>query len=302
MHKKIASTFMVLGCLVLTACGNAGSQDSSSSPESEAISSPTFSVPDRQGYSNIHAVFNQERQTVETPLDKYAHSEDEHIVIATANYLLLKQCATKKGSELPHHFYQTEYRSDIPFGVWSTAFAEKYGYQINHSLGRIYVDEGYQGEDNQEIQKTFESCIQEVEGQEIPVLIKGFSLAASAETSVLSEVSGQVDYFLVEDPDVKAAVEEWKNCLAQQGIAMNPEYENPIPVIPEEKEQNIKQALIDVQCKKEVSLMERYYDAQAQYEQALIEKNQAAFNTLAERKEEYFQQAKEILVQNGIKP
>ncbi|WP_237201005.1 hypothetical protein [Rothia nasimurium] len=304
MSKKLVPYFLVATCLALAACGNVSGQgvavDSEGEPDITSVVAPTV---DRDSYSNIHAVLNPEKQTIDTPLNKYVHDADERMTIARANYINLKKCATGKGYELPHHFYQTEYRIEAPFGVWSNSFAEKYGYEINHTLGKVYVDEGYRGEDvPSEIQQTFETCLTEIADQEIPYFIKGVAMSATAETAVLSEVSGQVTYLVQEDSDVKAAIQEWIQCLNDQGIQIDPQYEEPFPIIPDDKEANIKQALVDVQCKKDVRLMERYYDAQAQYEQALIEKNQAAFNTLAERKEAYLNQAKEVLQQNGITP
>lgn len=302
MYKKVAPAFFVATSLALAACGNIGVQGNQEvvSQEESSVSAPSI---DRQSYSNIHAVFDAEKQTVETPLEKYVHSPEEQIIIMTASYIHLKQCAVDKGQELPHHFYQVEYKSDVPFGVWSSEFAEKYGYQLNNSLGKVYVDEGYKGEDiPSEMQKNFESCHDEVSSQNIPYFIKGVAASEVTETAVLSEVSGQVNHLLEEDSDVQLAIKEWIQCLEEKGIPIDTNYDQPIPVIPEDKEANIKQALIDVQCKKDVRLMERYYDAEAQYEQALIEKNQAAFNTLGERKEAYLNQAKEILLQNGITP
>lgn len=302
MFKKVSPALVLAGCFLLAACGNAGGQVSQEASPSE-MNKPAIPTVDRSSYSHIKATFDPEKQTVETPLDKYVHSADEQTIISTANYTFLKKCATEQGKELPHHFYQVEYRGDIPFSVWSNSFAEKYGYEINHVLGKIYIDEGYRGaEIPTEIQQTFETCLDEISSKEIPYFIEGISISDNAETRILSEVSGQVAYLVIEDADVKDAIEEWSQCLKSQGIALDPQYEQPSPVIPEDKEANIRQALIDVQCKKEVRLMERYYDAQAQYEQALIEKNQAAFNSLAERKEAYTKQAKEVLVQNGITP
>lgn len=298
--RKLASISMLVGSLLLTACGATGGQEQEGL-EADA-SAPAVPSVDRSAYSNVHAIFDYEKQTVETPLDKYTHTPDEHIIISSANFFDLKKCVNEKGQELIHHFYQTEYRSQVPFGVWSPQFAEKYGYEINHSLGRVYIDEGYKGEPTAEMQQALESCAQEIAVEEIPVFIKGFTISPSPETAILSEVSGQVTALVEQDPDVDAAIAEWTECLAGQGISIDTNYEIPAPITPEDKESNIKQALIDLQCKQDVRLMERYFDAQAQYEQALIEENQAAFNTLAERKEAYVNQAKDILRQNGINP
>lgn len=250
----------------------------------------------------MHAVFNEGLQSVEMPLDKYVNSPDEYVQIATANFYQLKACVVGKGQPLTHHYYQTEYRSVAPFGVWSRQYAERYGYELHNELGRVYVGEGVKGEETPQMQTALEECASEVEPQEIPVILRGVSVNMGPETATLGEVSEQVTMLVAQDSDVKSAIEEWTQCLAKEGISMDTQYENPLPVIPEDKEAQIKQALIDVQCKKDTRLMERYFDAQAQYEQALIEKNQATFNTLAETKAANLEKARAALRENGVTP
>lgn len=294
MRNLVTHVFCLMGCLALAACGNAGSQQLEAS--ASATSSPLPQV-DRSAYSHITATFNSELQTVSTPLDAYVHTEDELAIIATANYYPLKDCVLNKGQNIPHHHYQVEYKSYAPYGVWSPVHAEKYGYSLHKSLGKVYLDDGYQGQETPEMSQALAECVQETADQEIPVLIKGVAVSGG---SIISEISGQSQALLQADPDVQAAINEWKTCLAEAGISMDPQYEQPIPLIPEDTEANIQQALIDVQCKQKVRLMERYYNAQAQYEQALIEKNQAALNTIAQQKEAYLDQARQQLRQRGI--
>lgn len=299
MSYKKTSPLVAVACLFLVACGGAGNQGGQiDSATANSVDAPAVN---RGEYSKIRAVFDDDKQIVETPLDKYVHSEDEITQIATANFFPLKKCVNDAGYETSYHFYETKYRPEIPFGVWSKSQAEKYGYAINPVKGKVYLAEGGAGEDPAQA-KVQTECLETTEGSEIPVLVAGVSARPAGDLLILSEVSGQVQALMNQDQDVEAAIQEWIQCLADQGIPMDSQYEQYIPVIPEDKEANIKQALADVQCKKDVRLMERYFDAQAQYEQALIEKNQAAFNTLAERKEAYLTQAKEVLIQNGITP
>ncbi len=301
MFKKVTTSFMIIGCLCLVACGNMGNQASQEPESSDLASALDIPEVDRNAYQNIHAIFDEQKQIVETPLSRYVHSEDEFTMIITANFFPFKQCVNNAGYETSRHTYQTEYRPHIPYAVWSYPFAEKYGYDINPVQGKVYLDQG-ETDENPERNKVQSDCLEKTQGDEIPVIMRGVSARPVGDMVILSEVSQQVQTLMTQDTDVNSAVQEWIQCLEGQGIPMDTTYEQPIPVIPEEKEANIKQALVDVQCKKDVRLMERYYDAQAQYEQALIEKNQAAFNTLGERKEEYVNQAKQVLLQNGITP
>ena len=302
--QKTISSLLMTGCLFLVACGSTSTQNEradSGVASNEMNIGVDVPVINREEYANIHAVPDDSKQIVETPLDRYVHSEDEVTQIVAANFFPFKKCVNDAGYETSHHFYETEYRPDVPFGVWSRSYAEKYGYAINRAKGKVYLDQGDSSEDPGR-DKIQTECLAKTAGDEIPVLMRGVSARPVGDLVILSEVSGQIQVLMNEDEDIKAAVQEWIQCLNDQGIPMDSQYEQHIPVIPDDKEANIKQALVDVQCKQDVRLMERYFDAQAQYEQALIEKNQAAFNTLAERKEAYLNQAREVLIQNGITP
>lgn len=296
--RKVTTTLITVSCFFLAACGGTGSQDSQGG-EAEANSSLEVPEVDRSKYSHIHAVFDEQKQIVETPLSKYVHSEDEVTQIVSANFFAFKKCVNDLGFQTSHHTYQTEYRPNIPFAVWSQPFAEKYGYKINPVQGKIYINEG-DSADNPSRDQAQTECLEQTQSSEIPVIMSGVSARPVGDMVILSEVSNQVSYLLAEDADVKAAIQEWVTCLEGNDIQIDTNYEQPIPITPDGQEESIKHALIDVQCKKDVRLMERYFDAQAQYEQALIERNQTAFNTLAEKKESSLEEARRILALNGV--
>lgn len=302
MKRSLTTTVLgasLVVCSLLVSCSSAGDQEASKQANPSGAS---VSGIDRSAYSNIHAVLDEETQTVETPLSKYINTAEERTQIATANFFDFKECVQSKGYQIVHHYYQVESRPEAPFGVWSQTYAEKYGYSIDKILGRVYVDEGVETEDPATLQ-AHSDCEAELMSSEIPVLLKGLNASLQGTgTDILGESYNKAQSLLFQDSDVQAAIDEWTQCLADQGIAMDDEYELPIPVIPEDTEAQFKQALLDVECKEKVRLTQRFYDAQAQYEQALIEKNQSAFNSLAEVKAKNLELAHQKLQENGITP
>ncbi|MDY3049498.1 MAG: hypothetical protein SOR40_06970 [Rothia sp. (in: high G+C Gram-positive bacteria)] len=202
------------------------------------------------------------------------------------------------GQQPLHHYIDASSKPEFPLGVWSEAYAARYGYEIVTLQGPVLIDEGDANPDDPAVLQAHSDCEAQLRGQEIPYYLHGDT--GLGETAILGEVNNQVQSLLLADPDVLAAKEEWLTCLEDQGIAISNENDNIFPLVPEDKELEIEQALKDVACKEKVSLTSRYFDAQAQYEQALIEKNQSAFNTLAEKKESNLEEARRILALNGL--
>lgn len=290
-QKKLA--MILASCFLLVSCTTAGDQQGSEQNES-------LPVINRQEYSHIRAVLDTRKQTAETPLDKYVHSEDELTQIAAANFFNLKKCVNAKGYEVFHHFYQTKVLPEMPLGVWSEESASKNGTRVVEELGKIYIDEGIDN-DSPAVLKAHTECQQEMMSSDIPGLRLGLDVSSSsAESTVLGETYNQAQVLLDSDSEVQSAIHEWKKCLEKEGVVFDAFYKTP--VAPEEPEANIKQALLDVQCKTNVKLMEIYFNAQAQYEQALIEKNQAVFNRIATLKQEQLEEARKILRENGVTP
>lgn len=287
---------MVCACLALASCVN--SEGGSLGYEG---SKSEWSIPvvDRGSFSSVKPIYDTENMLVETPLDRYVNSAEEQTQIVTANYFPIRECVERKGYPVAYQFYSSDFRPEAPLGVWSRQYAEKYGYSVERRGGKIYLDAGVK-DVSEEDQEIMIECEKSLASYEIPVYLHGDT--GLAETAVIGEVYNYSQILLSEDEDVKAAIDEWVQCLEGKGIAIDRSYTLPGPVVPEDSEAQIKQALEDVACKEEVGLTQRYFEAQAQYEQALIEENQAAFNILAEKKEENLAKARAILIENGIQP
>lgn len=287
---------MACVCFALTSCINNEAGPSEAESQAGGASIP---VVDRDKFSSVKPIYDSENMLVETPLDRYVNSVEEQVQIVTANYFPIRECVERKGYPVAYQFYSSDFRPEAPLGVWSQQYAEKYGYSVERRGGKVYLDAGVK-DVSEEAQEVMIDCEKSLVPYEIPVYLHGDT--GLAETAVIGEVYNYSQILLDEDEDVKTAIDEWVQCLEGKGIAIDRSYTLPGPVVPEDSEDQIKQALEDVACKEEVRLTQRYFEAQAQYEQALIEENQAAFNVLAEKKEENLAKARAILIENGIQP
>lgn len=92
----------------------------------------------------------------------------------------------------------------------------------------------------------------------------------------------------------------WSDCLEAHGLRLQHDVESPwAPEIPEDPEASIRVALLDVGCKQETGLVETLSGLESQYQAALIDRNRAALDEVAEKERAIVARADEIIARHG---
>lgn len=254
-------------------------------------------APDR----SFKAEINYETGEIFLPSEKYKITWAEYTIIDNASQHFLAECINENSDYdypyLPTPSYQKS--EDRRFGIWKIDNAQQVGYTLPRTeaeqerLDRADAEEKELAELSETarevLSKAESDCAESLSKQPIsqnkvpkfPTLPSGYSQAYASE----------------EGASIHA---EWEACLNENGLELDPEV-SPFAIkgiTGEKNEQDIKIAVIDVQCKTEVDYIHRMANLVAAYEGPYVKKYESELQEYYDAQLVVLESAKEYIAKN----
>ncbi|OFI39420.1 hypothetical protein BIU82_13900 [Arthrobacter sp. SW1] len=256
---------------------------------------PSISLPavDRKAFSSVRASLNEETGEVVLPMDKYWYSERENVIVNNAVAFLLEDCVEAAGFTMMPWGGDHEAKQDSSFGQWSRQLAARNGTRPHfrvvpgvHDKANVTVSEA----DKQ----AYKKCSSQVGRAGFPELLPGLAGDTSIQNKIMLVVLGLTE----RDAEFVQYRQSWEACIKANGLTL-PEDESWVPMT-NGQEDDIRAALIVIDCKEKAGGVQKPYDILAQYQAAQIKNHQAELNALAEQKAAAVERAKQVLRDHGV--
>lgn len=263
MHRTRTARLAVGAITALVCLSACGAQNSSPAQQSIARGSATAQLDYTTGQ-------------IRFPLDAYRPTRAELVTASNAQTAEINTCVKAHGLPLdpfplddpaatsPNHLY----------GVWTEDFAKKYGY---------YPGEASKGQQtlsrhSLQLEKFTTAQKTQLSDCERTSSAKNTLMAMTDSLALPEELSGRASDAARQDADYKAAVKEWQSCMSGRGYKTGEDLQVQ-GVNTDDKQTQIRTAVVEVECKNQTKLVQRLADIQASYEATLIAENEAALKT-----------------------
>ena len=245
----------------------------------------------QQDYSDVHARLDAQDGQIILPLEAYAMTPAEEQEVAHANALLINDCLAEGGRT---HLRATQDWDAIPalpdrrYGIWSRPDAEANGYELPQSpdADELNAQEEALGED---WWGAFETCQSERE------LIPMMGINTSMEMSPVDQGMNETFEAMIASSELATIKAEWTNCITTKGLAPNPDSTLLVPVIPASKEEQLRVAAIDVECKESLNSVQPLADYEARLQMAYIDQRESELIAYRDQVDEVLAKAREVL-------
>lgn len=267
-HKYFGIALLTTAALTLTAC----------------------SAPDLTNYQDVRAQLNYEDGTVAYPLDNYALNAAETLEVERANAVLVQGCMVDFGLDFPRandEWWNFPPTPDRLFGLWSPQVAELYGYELPPRDEKLAELEASQPESWWE---TYRGCLESTDQMPVLTALRGDpnnpSVVDRGWRESVANTQGS--------PTLQELKTEWAACIADEGLVA---VDGPllVPEVPENPEEQMRIALVDVKCKETLGTMQQLADVLAQYQAAYIEGRESELNEYRDQALSVLDQARQIL-------
>ena len=280
---------LVVACMT-TACS--AQTDSSPAPV------PTRSLPavDRALGAGARAILNEATGEMVLPMSAYWYSDRENVLVNYAVAFLIYDCVEEAGFTVATWGGDGKALQERRYGQWSRSLAAK-----NGNLPQIRIIPGLlpaQAErpaQSPERERAEAKCSNTVGRAGFPELLEGLAGDLSVQQQITQDVVG----LTARDPEYLAYREAWQECLAEKGLKLGAGDTWTVES-GGSKEDEIRVAVLDVDCKESSGGARKPYDIFAQYQAALIKEHQAELNALAEQKKDSVERAKQVLRDHGV--
>lgn len=254
------------------------------------------------------AKLDERIESVTKPLDRFDLTMLELSVIDYAANLGAKECAAADGvvEEIPKPFasYQDPpggyaYGGEVPdrlYGVWSPELAARWGFKhppFSETTQQLQKNEEPASDHDTAI---IQKCYLEVSKS---TGVGGRALYGEDGQTVIARAHQHPDAQSTREG--KAVSQQWVACIGKHSLAPDPE-SSSFEIKGEDamtQEQAIKAALIVVQCKHDLGLIQKLSDIDAAYEQAFIDKNEAALVAFRKNIDAMVVKAKTLIASYG---
>jgi len=272
-RRRVPATAFMLLALVLTGC----SADAAPAPiEAEPL--PEVSIED---YGDVTAKLDYDHAVAETPASALSLSSPDYVVrVLHAIATIADTCMVEKGFEATAN--DKDWSPFIPeedrtYGIWSVAYASKYGVSLSPEAGPATVDVISMGVEQS---KAYDTCATEAKESLMDQLV--FSQDANIDAQIRSRA---YELTLASD-EAKDAKLDWQTCMEERGIVLDPADGRPVQQYQEQgKEAEIGAIVIEAECARSTGAVQTLYDIQARYEAALIDSQSAQVASFVEKRD-----------------
>ncbi|WP_420181085.1 hypothetical protein [Paenarthrobacter sp. TA1.8] len=270
----------------------------SSEPARPSEPGPTLSLPaiDRSAGANARASLNEMTGEIVLPMSAYWYSDRENVMVNSAVAFLIFDCVEEAGFTVAPWGGGGKALQDSRYGQWSRALAAK-----NGALPEIRKIPGVMEEQperpalSSKQQEAESQCTKSVGRAGLPELLEGLV----GDTSIQNQISDIAVGLTERDPEFVAFRQGWEDCLAGRGLKLTEAGSWNLQSTGL-KEDEIRVALLALDCKDAGGGARKPYDILAQYQAAQMKDHQAELNALAEEKAAAVERARQILRDHGV--
>ena len=229
-------------------------------------------------------------------MSAYWYSDRENVMVNSAVASLIYDCVKEAGFTVAPWGGGGKALQDRRYGQWSRKLAAK-----NGDLPEIRKIPGVMDEQparpvlSAEHQAAETTCSNSVGRAGLPELLDGLV----GDDSVQNQITRNAVALTERDPEYLTFRQDWENCLAEKGLKLT-EPGSWSPQSSGTKEDDIRVALLEVDCKDASGGARKPYDILAEYQAAQMKDHQAELNALAEEKAAAVERAKQILRDHGV--
>lgn len=240
-------------------------------------------------------------QTVTYPLDAYQLSASDDRTVRYAEDLLVRDCVEEKSSDADVEIVDRRKlgnETTVPssFGLWDPERAARYGYSDPPMSDTMQNLLALNSSMPSNVQALWSSCLSSVDfashGLDTSFLSSDTNLAARGYNEAVGQASATSEW-----SDVR---ERWIDCVSDEGLVPDEMTLAGIEGVAEMgSEQQIRAALVDVSCKKDVDFVQTLADIIGSYQMVYIEQNESALVEQQSRAKGVLDAAAVVISQHG---
>ncbi|WP_157731784.1 hypothetical protein [Arthrobacter sp. YN] len=267
-------------------------------PASSPVESMATSLPaiDRSAGTGAKASLNEANGEVILPMSAYWYSDRENVIVNSAVAFLIYDCVEDAGFTVAPWGGGGKALQDYRFGQWSRALAARNGAmpEIREVPG-VLDEQPERPPLSARHQAQEVKCTNSVGRAGLPELLEGLA----GDTSLPHRITRNAVALTEHDSDYVAFRKSWEDCVAGKGLKVAEEGSWNLSSSGS-KEDEIRVALLDLDCKEASGGARKPYDILAEYQAAQMKDHQAELNALAEEKTAAVERAKQILRDHGV--
>ncbi|KHL04257.1 hypothetical protein LK10_06915 [Sinomonas humi] len=247
---------------------------------------------DRAVAADVRASLNEATGEVFLPMDKYWYSDRENTLVNEAVGYLIEDCVKASGHTIrPSRGYRKVFQ-DATYGQWSRVLAAKNG---TEPVIRVVpgLTEGREYQVSAADDQATTECSLRVDRAGFPELLAGLG----GDFSVQQRIHQVAQVLTERDPEYLRYRADWETCVAGKGLKVVDTWGIASG---SNKEDDIRLALLDIECKESSGGARTPYDIVAQYQAAQMKDHQGELNALAEQKAAAVERARKVLREHGI--
>lgn len=251
---------------------------------------------DRSAGAGAKASLNEVSGEVLLPMSAYWYSDRENVIVNSAVAFLIYDCVEEAGFTVAPWGGGGKALQDYRFGQWSRPLAARNGAMPEIREVPGVLDEQPERPPLSARQQEEEvKCTNSVGRAGLPELLEGLA----GDTSLQHRITDNAVALTERDSDYLAYRKSWEDCVAGKGLKVS-EAGSWNLSSSGSKEDEIRVALLDLECKEASGGARKPYDILAEYQAAQMKDHQAELNALAEEKTAAVERAKQILRDHGV--
>ena len=228
-------------------------------------------------------------------MSKYWYSDHENVLVNSAVGFLIDDCVEEAGFPVKAWGGSGKALEDRTYGLWSRNLAARNGESPEIRIIPGVLDSQNPPDISEPQRQAQNKCSNSVGRAGFPELLAGLAGDTSIQNRIVQVAAALTD----RDPEYLAYRKEWENCLAGKGLKLAGAGSWSIQN-GGSKEDEIRVALLDIDCKEASGGARKPYDIVAQYQAAQMKDHQAELNSLAEQKAAAVERAKQVLRDHGV--
>lgn len=267
-------------------------------PAASPTASTAISLPDvdRSAGAGATASLNEASGEVILPMSAYWYSDRENVIVNSAVAFLIYDCVEDAGFTVAPWGGGGKALQDYRYGQWSRSLAAR-----NGAMPEIRQIPGVMDEQPErpplsaKQQETEVKCTNSVGRAGLPELLEGLA----GDTSVQNQITRNAVALTERDSEYLAFRRAWEDCVAGKGLKVSEQGSWNL-TSGGSKEDEIRVALLALDCKEANGGAGKPYDILAEYQAAQMKDHQAELNALADEKAAAVERAKQILRDHGV--
>jgi hypothetical protein len=252
---------------------------------------------DRSIAADARASLNEATGEVLLPMDKYWYSDRENVFVNNAVGFLIDDCVEAAGFTVVPWGGDGKALEDGRFGPWSRPLAARNGAMPEtRRVPGVLEEQTRPPVISSEQQQAATKCYDSVGRAGFPELLAGLG----GDTSIQNRIEQIAAALTARDPEYLGYRKAWEACVAGKGLKLLEEEGTWTLKSSGSKEDEIRVALLGIECKESGGGVRKPYDILAQYQAAQMKDHQAELNALAEQKAAAVERARQVLRDHGV--